>query len=298
MSNFIIFILILVPLSIIIFIIARKFSQLTVLDVRSIPVVQIEEKKDNLLKHQLETKSKAADQKKREMIRPLVQLWKNSQLAFRQYVGRIERIVVERAEKNKRIEPKEKRMQKRENLRTLLQEGNFALEQKQLETAEHKFIDAIKLDARNEEAYVGLGKVYLGQGHIAEARETFEFLLKISPGNESAIIKMAEICDSEDKKDEAIEYYQLAVLRHDSNPALFARLAELLLQVNKNDTALEAVQQAVELEPQNPKYLDRLVEISLLCNNKKTADEAYQQLRMVNPENQKLAVFKERIEKL
>lgn len=298
MFDFLPFILIIVSLAVMIVIIARKFPQLSLLDVKNIPEVQVENKKNVLLKKRLQEKNKERDKQRLRLIKPIIQAWKNLQLAFRQYVGKIERVVVEYNERRKKYEPREKRMKKREDVRVLLQEGQFALEQKKLDEAEKKFLAAIKLDGKNEEAYLGLGNVYFVQNHLSEAKEIFYFLLKINPNNEASVIKLAEISEEDGKKEEAIEYYQRAVLQQDSKPALFAHLSDLLQQINRNDTALEAVRQAVELEPCNPKYLDMQVELSVLCGDKKLAEETYQQLRMVNPENQKLAVLKDKIENM
>ncbi len=298
MYSFLPFVLMIISLAAMVIIIARKFPQLSLLDVKNIPEVQVENKKNSLLKKRLHEVNQEKDKKRRELIRPIIQTWKNLQLAFRQYVGKIERMVREYNEHRKRLEPKEKRLKKKEDVRVLLQEGQFALEQKRTEEAEKKFLSAIKLDGKNEEAYLGLGDVYTVQNHLPEAKETLNFLLQLNDNNESAIIRLAEICEEEGKKEEAVGYYQRAVLLNDNKPGLFAKLAEILFQLGKNEIALEAIQQAVELEPQNPKYLDMLVEFSVLCGDKKLAEETCQQLRMVNPENQKLAVFKERIDKL
>jgi tetratricopeptide (TPR) repeat protein len=279
-------------------IIARKFSQLSLLDVANIPEVAVQKQKDGILKKRLLKQATLADAKRREMVRPIIQAWKNLQLKFRQYVGRLQTIILEYHEKRKKSEPREKRLKKKEDLRVVLQEGRFALEQKKLEEAEKKFLSAIRIDARNEEAYLGLGEVYWGQNNFSEAKETLKFLLQLNPQHEEAMVILGAIAEQEGKKDEAVEYYQQAVLLHDSRPALFAKLANLLQELDRLDAALEAIKQAVELEPQNPKYLDNKVELSVLCGNKKLAEESWRELRMTNPENQKLALWKEKIDQL
>ena len=298
MFNFLPFILVVLGLAIVIIIIVRKFPQLSLLDVENIPEVQLEIKKDNILKKRLAEKQKEADLARKEMFKPVIQAWKNWQLTFRKYVGQIERLVIEYGERHKKNEPKEKRMKKREDLRVLLQEGQFSFEQDSFEDAEKKFLAAIKIDPKNIEAYLGLARVYREQKNYHEARETLLFLLQLNSTSEAALVELAEIYIEEGKKEEAIKYYEQAVMVNDNRPALFANLATLLTEIGKYDTALEAVEQAVELEPQNPKYLDMMVEYSVLCGNKNTAEEAYRNLRMVNPENQKLAVLRDKIDKL
>jgi len=298
MISFFPFILIILGLVILIVIVVRKFPQLSLLDVENIPEVMLENKKDDILKKRLAQKHQENDKARKAMFKPLVQAWRNFQLVFRKYVGRVERVVVDYTMRHKKAEPQEKKLKKREDLRILLQEGQFALEQKSFEDAEKKFLSAIKIDPKNLDAYLGLASVYNANNNYNEAKETLNFLLQLNHENETALVRMAEIYEQEGNKDGAIEYYQKAVLVQANRPGLFAKLAELLGQAGKNETALEAISQAVELEPQNPRYLDMMVMFSVLCGNKKIAEKVYHELRMVNPENQKLAALKDKIDKM
>ncbi|KKQ27719.1 MAG: Tetratricopeptide TPR_2 repeat-containing protein [Candidatus Magasanikbacteria bacterium GW2011_GWC2_37_14] len=298
MISFFPFILIILGLVILIVIVVRKFPQLSLLDVENIPEVVLENKKDNILKKRLAEKHQETDKARKESFKPLVQNAKNLQLVFRKYVGKIERSVIEYSERRRKNEPQEKKLKKREDLRILLQEGQFAFEQKSFEDAEKKFLSAIKIDPKNFDAYLGLSSVYSAQNNYNEAKETLNFLLQLNSQNETALVKLAEIYEQEGKKEEAIEFYQRAVLVQANRPGLFAKLAELLGQAGKNETALEAISQAVEIEPQNPRYLDMMVMFSVLCGNKKIAEKVYHELRMVNPENQKLAVLKDKIDNM
>jgi len=300
MFNILPFILIIIALAVIIFIIVRKFPQLTLLDVDSIPQVKMEKKKNEILRKKAE--EVAVENKKERQIKfqPWIQKLRNIQLKFRQYVGEIERKILRQQEEKKKNVPvsRQERLELQQGVKMTVQEGNYALEQNDLDTAENKFIGAIKQDAKNTEAYLGLGEVYLKQKQWKEAEETLNFALQLDPENTVVMLKLAGLYEESGNLDAAVDYYQQSLMINDVNPLTFVKIGELLLRLGKNEAALEAVKQAVAIEPQNPKYLDMLVENSVLCGDKKQAEEAFQELRMINPENNKLPALKEKINSL
>lgn len=282
----------------IIVIVIRKFPQLTLLDVDNLPEVRTLKRKNEYLKKQADKKLEEYKKQKQLDWQPRVQKLKEVQLGFRKYVGQVERRIMNQALKKKTEATPEVKEQKKHEMRSLLQEAQSALEHNALETAESKFIAAIRIDPKEKEAYRGLGEVYFQQGQFTEAQQTFKYLLHLDLQDDTVLVKLAEIAEELGKIEEAVKYYQDAILINDNLPNRFVKLAELLERLEQYQPALEAVKQAVELEPQNPKYLDNMVELAIIVGNKELGEKGYQTLRMVNPENQKLAVLKEKISKL
>ena len=66
------FILILIALAIVVVVVVRKLPQLTLLDVDSIPEVQIDKKKDEYLKKRVEKSAEAFKKKRQQLFGPLV----------------------------------------------------------------------------------------------------------------------------------------------------------------------------------------------------------------------------------
>ncbi|HLD31449.1 MAG TPA: tetratricopeptide repeat protein [Patescibacteria group bacterium] len=285
------FILISLSLVIIAVIVVRKFPQLTLLDVDSIPEVKLARKKEELMRKRLDAKAEIWDKKSRKMFQPFVRWAKGVQLAFRQYVGRVHGQILKVAAKKEQT-----KKVGAEEIKAIMRQGEEALANKDYEGAEKKFIEVIRLKPKNQEAYLNLGKVYQAQGELTEAGETLDFLLRLNPDHDQAIVLLAEMAEAQNQLEAAIDYYQRSLLLTDNNPARFLKLADLLEKIGKYEPALEAIQQAADIEPQNPKYLDRLVEVSVKCGNKELAEKAYSQLRMVNPENNKLSFFREQID--
>lgn len=253
----------------------------------------MDRKKEEILRKKVEEKMVGFGKRQEKFWRPLFQKLKEAQLVFRKYVGRVQKIVLdsERKLKRRRVTTSEAKVE----ATALLKEAEAAVEQKDLELAEKKYIEAIRLDPKNQDAYFGLGNVYLEKSELEDAEEAFMYLTRLNSQHDGGLVKLAEIAEERGNIEKAIEYYEKSLLVEDSKAPRFIKIAELMLSIDKTDTAQEAVKQAVELETQNPKYLDMMVEVSIKCGDKESAEEAFQRLRMVNPENQKLDVFKERI---
>lgn len=292
-------ILVVISFSVMFYFVYRKFPQLTLLDVNAIPELKENKKKNEFLRKRIEKRTIENTKKWTERSQPLVRKFKQIQLAFRKYVGQVERTLLDeiRKEKLSRQSTEAKAAEKR-SLHALLQDAYFSFEHEDYEAAEKKYISIISADSRNQEAYYGLGLVYLKKKQYSEAEETFNFLSQLEHNDSRSLFKLAELAEERGRAEEAIEYYQRCLLLEDSKAIIFAKIYSLLKELNQLDSASEAIKQAVELEPQNPKYLDNFLEISIMLGHKKLAEEIFRELRMVNPENQKLVLFRERIEKI
>lgn len=300
MLNIIFIVGIVVCLAIIIFFVVRKFPQLANLDVDNLPMEQQAQTKKAIIERRIKEKGQQMAGKMKVILNPVDKFWRITQLKFRIYVGKIERLLHHEREITKKkteksnIDPSEKAQQLDEIMRAAEQ----SLLAKNLDRAEEQFISAMKIDKKYSPAYRGLGDVYLEKGSIEEARQTYRFVLQLDPGDDNVLVKLAEIAESQGDLEEAIEYFQQAVLINDSLSTRFYRLAELLNKVGQPEVAKEAALQAVELEPKNPKFLDLLIELAIICSDKTLALKAYNELRLVNIENHKLSDFRERIDRM
>lgn len=285
---------------VIIGIVIRKFPELARLDVATIPKEKEARRKKEILNQRIDEQGEQVKAMWKEKLQPLKQVWKNTQLRFRKYVGRIERLwyhehVTDLAGGEPKLLTVE---QKEDKLSTLIQDGEEQLRLSNYDQAEGLFIAAIKLNQNSVPAYRGLGDTYIGKGALAEAQETFKFLLHLTPHDDALMVKLGTIAENNGDIETAIQYYQSAVIENDALAPRFFHLGELFLKIQQPQIAKEALLSAVEIEPKNPKYLDLLIEVAILCRDKQTALKTYNELRSVNPENQKLDVFKGKIYQL
>ncbi len=282
----------------IIFLIVKKFPQLTLLDVESIPEVKEEKKKDEFLKKRAAKKTQEKKEHKKVKWQPIVALSKNAQSGVRSFIGTLEKKVFHINFTKIRAKKIAEGITPEQEIVVLLREADKAQSAKNLEQAEKKYIEVIRLDPKCVDAYRGLAEVYVDLDQTKEAEETYKFLHHLVPTDDSVYVSLAELAETEGKTTQAIQYYEKSLLLNDSVSSRFAKLAGLLEDEKQYPAALEAIGQAVELEPQNPKYLDNLIELAIMVGNKELADESYKKLRMVNPNNQKLPLFKEKIQAL
>lgn len=294
------FILIIGSLTVIIVIIARKYPQLTLLDVDNAPDIKEEKKKDELVKRRAEERISKARETWSQRLNPIKQHAEKSQDMFRTLVGKVQKRVEQEVQRKKeeKGEVEELVTATPDELRWMIQEGMAAYEQERYDDAEKQFIAAIRVDMKNKDAYRGLGDVYFAQEQYREAEETYNFLLQLDPNDDLTYVRLADVAEQKKDLTAAVEYLQEAILLNDGLSSRFFRVADLLSDLEQYPAALEAMLQAVELEPENPRYLDRLIEISVLCGRKDIAEDGYQRLRMVNPENKKLDVFKDKIRQM
>lgn len=279
-------------------IIIRKFRQLSLLDVDSIPEVQEEKKKNEFLKLRVEKRAEKAKVERAARWQPFWRWLREMQLKFRVYVGSVERSVRHEMETLGSRVARKRRTLGEAPSRTLLADAAFAFEQGNLEIAEQKYLSVIRQNPKNKEAYRGLGDIYARQGHAEEAAQTYKFVHGLDPADDNVLVKLSEVSESQGSPSAAVEYLSQALLLNDNIASRFAKMSELLLLLGQDGAALEAIEQAVELEPENPKYLDTLAEASILAGRKDAAEDAYKRLRMVNSDNQKLAMLKDKIGKM
>jgi tetratricopeptide (TPR) repeat protein len=290
--------LVFLSVGIILVLIVRKFPQLTLLDVESIPEVKEEKKKNEFLKKRAEKKNAEAKEKKKARWDPMIHMAKKVRDSFRSFFASIEKKVFHDAFARARKNKIEQGISPEQEIPALLQSGRLAYENQDYNLAEKKYIEVIRLAPKNAESYQGLAEVYIKFGQKKEAEETLQFVHHLTPHNDDILVLLAELCEETGRNHDAMRYYEKALLLNDGVASRFAKYAGLLEAEKQYPAALEALSQALELESENPKYLDNIIELAIMMNNKELAEEYYKKLRLVNSHNQKLLIFKDKIQGL
>lgn len=180
-------------------------------------------------------------------------------------------------------------------VRDMLVAADAAREESRWKDAEQLYLDVLRLDDHNRNAYIGLGYVYRGLSQLEESAGSFEFALRLNKDDLNSWVELAEIYTELGRSDDAIRAYRhLATLESDNSDYLIV-LGDMLVQSGQNDEALQVFTQAVERESANPRCLDRLIETAIVCGQKKIAQNALRKLKKVNKDNQKIEEFDERI---
>lgn len=242
-------------LGVIIFILGRKRSALSILNVEALPEEKVKQVKEFLLQKRLERIFK-------EKFGFLLNL---SSAAWRE-TSRLGRRLVQKVYA---LEQHYRKMQKgtpaealdSEAIRKVMDAAADLVKQEEYFLAEKKYIEILSQHPKYVKAYEALGNLYLLDRKYNQARETFGFALKL-------------------KSDDA---------------SIHAAMGELETKEGNLPAALSEFSKALEIRPNNPRYLDFFIEAALAVGNLSEAKRGLEKLREVNPENQKIKEINEAI---
>jgi tetratricopeptide (TPR) repeat protein len=177
-----------------------------------------------------------------------------------------------------------------------LDEAQKAGQEERYEDAERMYIELLKRDAKNIDAYRGLAELYIDQKLYDQAAETLEFLLRLTGDDDRALGRLGQVEASRGNFQEAEARYLRSIELSANATAYRADLGRVYLAAGEARKAQEQFRTALQAEPHHPKYLDYFLEASILVGDPDSAREALGALTEVNPENAKLADFRARIE--
>lgn len=180
----------------------------------------------------------------------------------------------------------------------VLEAAESARKQAHYEDAERLYIEVLKADAKNVDAYRGLADLYIDQKLYDQAAETLEFLLRLTGDDDRALSRLGQVEASRGNFEQAEARYLRSIEVSANATAYRAELGKVYLAAGDAKRAYEQFRSALHAEPHNPKYLDYFLEASILVGDPVVARAALGALEEVNPENAKLEEFRTRIEGL
>lgn len=286
----------------IIIIVSRKFLSLSLIDVEK-SVSQAKKLKNAIIASRFHRILQAKGKKPRAIIKSISLGIKDR---FEKAVDKLMEIEAKtakvaevkdgKAEKAEKSAVKEAKVDKTTSkIAGLLEEAQRLMKGDNWKGAEGKYIEILKIDQKNVDAYQGLAKLYMDNNRWSEARQILEFLLKLGVEDTDTYINFANLAWEEDSLDEAKIYYLKALSLDGSRVVARVNLGLVFNELNDKESAMQQFRAAFELEPKNPRYLDLLLESSIQIGDKDLAKKALQNLKEVNPENQKINDFKKRI---
>jgi len=108
-----------------------------------------------------------------------------------------------------------------------LKKAEELFRKKQYISAEKWYLEAIKVDPRNDKIYSRLGIIYINQKNYSDAREALEEAIKINPGVASRHFNLSFVYNEEGEKREALNSAKKA-LRYDPNNKKYRHWADEL----------------------------------------------------------------------
>ncbi len=248
----------------------RKFPDLVLVDVNSIPEEREKQLKDKLLADRLQRRAGG--------------FFGRFLTVFEVFGGFFGAIL--KSLKNKiqewehryrfRYKPVVKDTDMKDKINVLLEKGSQLFDNDKYDESERVFLEVINLDKHNVEAYRGLGRLYYRLKEYQQAKDIFQFALKL--------------CVDGKRNAEAVEDCDVAQLAY--------HLGLTSKALDDIRGAINYFKQALEKEENSPKYLDALLEMAIMAANKKLAQETFDKLKEVNPQNTKLEELQTQINDL
>ena len=254
-----------------IIILIRKFPDLVLVDLSTIPEERARELKDKLLADRLQRKASGFFGKFFRFFKDVFDFFAAIWKSIRDKVHHWERVY------RNRYHPVTKGRDMKQSLKGLIVEANRLLDNDEYKDAERAFLEVINLDKYNIDAYRGLGKLYYRQKEYEQSKEIYKFALKL-------------MLDKKDKPD--FDYDNSDVAQ------LYYSLGLIFRSLNADNLELEYFSLAVENEENNPKYLDCLLEAALKKSDKVVAKKTLDKLKEVNPNNSKLEDWGKQVKEL
>lgn len=274
------FVLIIASLSVIIFIVARKFPMLANLDITTIKAEKETRFKEQIISNRLKRNVADVSNRTSRALKPAWQkIAKSGEWAYKRLGELREEYSAERELTDE---------DRKSKIDSLFAEAEELERKEEWDEMEKRLIEIIGLESKSIKAFKLLGQAYLEKKTFDDARQTYEHILRLADNEEDDLPLMADQAAAKQRQGELEAEKCLAW----DNLSYIAKLEE------DWDEALSDIRKALAIEANNPRLLDSLLEISIIKKDKISAQEAYEKLALVNPENQKLDELKGKIAEL
>lgn len=268
-------IIMITSLTIIIFIVIRKFGELAAIDLATLVTERDAKVKKDIMDQRFVRFTTKLKQFIKKIFAPFFNLieknFKNLKSKAKESYKEIEKKQILNVKSNP---SKENVVKKHDIIQDKLSKAKEAYSKNEYLKAEELYIDVINLDGNNLGAYEGLVDIYYALKDYEKEKQTLFFILKL-------IKKRGKY---------RVDKSTVAKFYH--------KLAELSLLEGDQILAIENLKQVIELEPNNPKYIDQLLDLAIIEKEIDLSQSLLLRLRNVNPENKKLTEYSQRIREL
>lgn len=168
-------------------------------------------------------------------------------------------------------------------------EGVAALNRNDLQTAQSKFEEVVRLAPSLEQGHSALGAVLEREGQIAAAIAEFQKALTIKPGDTSAQLNLAAAYEQMGAPAKAVPLYARAVAaaRAQKQPiaaGVLASYARDLAAAGQPTAAIARMKEAVALEARNPQLRDNLGSLYAQVKDWSGAEQAFAEAIRLKPD--------------
>lgn len=164
-----------------------------------------------------------------------------------------------------------------------LPEATASIEEAQ--TPETLYLDAIKKDPQDKEAYENLGRLYLQEKKYPEAAEIFEYLINFDPGRDTYFSNLALSYYLLQEYPKAAVTYEKALSLNNKIPPRWINLGLSFMAMGEYGKAIKAVSNALGLDKRNLNYMMLLADLYMRAHNRIRAEQVLMQVLEMDPTN-------------
>lgn len=179
----------------------------------------------------------------------------------------------------------------------LIREAQALAKEGKTSRAEHAYLEALKIDMRNVEAYRGLGALFLSERQYKQAKETFDFLVHLKSADGAVYAGLAMIAEAEMNYQDA-ETHRKKAIELEPTMIRHCELGEYYLRRERGTDAIEQAKLARAIDSEAVRPLELMADAALMLKDRKEAELAYQTLRIKGCERSILQRLKEQLDAL
>lgn len=153
------------------------------------------------------------------------------------------------------------------------------------QSPEARYLEMIKKNPVDLNAYENLARLYLEEKKYLEAAEIFRFLIKRDPQNDTYLSNLGFTLYFLGEYQQSVKAYDQALSINSKVPVRFVNLALSLKALDDFPKAIKALNEALKLDPRNPAYLMMLADFYVAVDNQIRAEETLSQILELEPTN-------------
>jgi tetratricopeptide (TPR) repeat protein len=150
---------------------------------------------------------------------------------------------------------------------------------------EDMYLDAIKKNPNNREAYEALGRLYLQNKNFADAVQTYDYLIKLDPAKDIYYSNLGLSHFALKEFQKAKTAYEKALQINNKIPTRWINLALCFEALEDFGKAVKAINTALDFDKMNPHYLSLLADAYIKLENNIRAEEVLEQILSMDPTN-------------
>jgi len=163
--------------------------------------------------------------------------------------------------------------------------ASLSVQQEPTYSPEELYLQAIKKNPTDRQAYEALGRLYLQNRNFTDAAEIFEYLIKLDPSRDTYFSNLGLSYYSLKEFQKAAISYEKAVAINNKIPTRWVNLALCFQAQDMPAKALKALTQACNLDKLNTAYMMLLSDTYLELENSVRAEEVLEQILVLEPTN-------------